>query len=116
MLISNSDEARCDSLRTMRDGLLKSIVWGETASHTSRYCQLESFLHLTHLGLVWPIQCVRSVVTHRIEKPVTSLLATGDVRGNENPLLVAFHALFVREHNRLAKQVGREELLDLFIL
>ncbi|ELS01276.1 heme peroxidase family protein [Xenococcus sp. PCC 7305] len=36
----------------------------------------------------------------------TSLFVAGDIRSNENSVLVAMHTLFVREHNRLA------ELLD----
>ena len=29
----------------------------------------------------------------------------GDIRANENPLLLAFHTLFVREHNRLCDEI-----------
>jgi hypothetical protein len=36
--------------------------------------------------------------------PLSQLFLTGDVRGNENVLLVAIETLFVREHNRLADQ------------
>jgi hypothetical protein len=32
----------------------------------------------------------------------------GDVRANENPLLIAFHTLFVREHNRMCDQLKEE--------
>ena len=34
----------------------------------------------------------------------TKLFVAGDIRANENPLLLAFHTLFVREHNRLCDQ------------
>jgi peroxidase len=33
------------------------------------------------------------------------LFLTGDVRGNENPALQSFHTLFMREHNRKAREV-----------
>src|SRR6202011_2516467 len=36
------------------------------------------------------------------------LFLTGDVRGNENVLLVSIETLFVREHNRLADQFAAE--------
>ena len=34
------------------------------------------------------------------------LFVAGDVRANENPLLLSFHLLFVREHNRLCDELA----------
>ncbi|GJM36319.1 MAG: hypothetical protein DHS20C18_53200 [Saprospiraceae bacterium] len=33
----------------------------------------------------------------------------GDVRANENPLLLSFHTLFMREHNRLCDKLAHEQ-------
>ncbi|MEZ5057509.1 MAG: peroxidase family protein [Saprospiraceae bacterium] len=35
----------------------------------------------------------------------TRLFVAGDVRANENPLLLSFHTLFVREHNRICDEL-----------
>lgn len=41
--------------------------------------------------------------------PESGQFVTGDVRANENPELLAIHALFLREHNRLAQAIAAAE-------
>jgi hypothetical protein len=36
----------------------------------------------------------------------TKLYVAGDIRANENPLLIAFHTIFVREHNRICDKIS----------
>jgi hypothetical protein len=38
-------------------------------------------------------------------RSLTKLYVAGDVRANENPLLIGMHTLFVREHNRLCDEL-----------
>lgn len=38
-------------------------------------------------------------------RSLTRYFVAGDVRANENPLLLSFHVLFVREHNRLCAEL-----------
>lgn len=39
----------------------------------------------------------------------TKLFVAGDIRANENPLLLTFHTIFVREHNRLCDELKIED-------
>ena len=40
--------------------------------------------------------------------PTSSIFVTGDIRGNENLELTALQTLFVRNHNRLARELQQE--------
>lgn len=50
----------------------------------------------------------RDPVAPHMEDPIRNGIkhfVTGDVRANENPLLITFHTLFAREHNRICDDI-----------
>jgi hypothetical protein len=79
-VLYGSDPARAAALRTFAGGHLKTSAGGLMPFDT--------------FGLP------EENDTHQF--PNSQLFLTGDVRGNENVLLVSIETLFVREHNRLA--------------
>jgi hypothetical protein len=81
-VIYGSDAARAAALRTFAGGHLKTSAG--------------NLLPFNTFGLP------EANDTHVF--PGNQLFLTGDVRGNENVLLVGIETLFVREHNRLADQ------------
>lgn len=90
--VYGSDIERANWLRSFEDGKLKvssgnllpfNTIDGEFESEIDPYApELANDVGLT-----------------------TPLFEAGDVRCNENPLLTAFHTLFVREHNRLCDEL-----------
>ncbi len=81
--IYGSDQERNDYLRSGSDGLL-NVSDGDLLPFAD-----ESFAN-----------------DNPTRQDPSSLFAAGDVRANENSALASIHTLFVREHNRLARELA----------
>lgn len=93
--IYGSDEFRASWLRTYENGQLKTsagnlLPWNTT---TGEFNDPKD-----------PMAPFMADDTRSNSK----LFVAGDIRANENPLLIAFHTLFVREHNRKAAKLKSE--------
>lgn len=86
-MIYGSDPARAAALRTFRNGLLKTSDG--------------NMLPLNTNGL--PNQNDAHIA------PDNELFLAGDVRSNENVELTSMHTLFLREHNRIASALHRQD-------
>lgn len=90
--VYGSDESRANWLRSYQDGKLKTslgnlLPWNTTTGEFN-----DAIDHSAP---------DMADDTHTL----TKYFVAGDVRANENPLLLSFHTLFVREHNRLCEEM-----------
>lgn len=86
--VYGSDEYRANWLRSKVDGKLK-VSKGNLLPWNTMDGEFNS-----NVDLAAPFMADD---THSL----TKMYVAGDIRANENPLLISFHTLFVREHNRL---------------
>jgi peroxidase len=92
--IYGSSPTVADAMRTFADGLLKTSPGNMLPYNNSTYFTADQ---LTTLNMANDSGAVDS----------TQLFATGDRRGNENLELTTLETLFVRNHNLLASELGR---------
>lgn len=95
-MIYGNDLERADWLRTFELGKLR------TSQDVSNTGQLLPWNTITgnHNNTVIDFNAPD------MESGESKYFVTGDVRANENPLLLSLHTLFVREHNRLCDQLA----------
>ncbi len=101
-MVYGSTEERADWLRTFEDGKMKMAK--KTGS-------TENLLPWNTLSGEFNDAIDFSPAARMADdtRTLTKYFVAGDVRANENPLLIAIHTLFVREHNRLC-----DELIELY--
>jgi hypothetical protein len=97
---SDNPREQPNTITAFLDG---SVIYG---SDPARAAALRTFLggHLkTSAGNLLPFDSFALPEANDTGQfPLSQLFLTGDVRGNENVLLVTIETLFVREHNRVA--------------
>ena len=90
--VYGSDQQRADWLRSFEDGKLKTstgnlLPWNTLDGEYDSEIDPDAPHMDDAVGMA------------------TRLFVAGDIRANEQPLLIGFHTLFVREHNRLCDEL-----------
>lgn len=91
-VIYGSDEERAHALRTFKNGMMKTS--GKSSDPRQQ---------------LLPLFDPKSGLENEGADRNVTLFIGGDVRVNEQLTLTAFHILFVREHNWLARKIRRHE-------
>ncbi len=86
--VYGSDQERADWLRTFSDGKMKTSTYNLLPWNTFTG------------NFATPVDWDSPLMDDGVQLSSYHFVA-GDPRANENPLLIAFHTVFVREHNRL---------------
>jgi len=84
-MVYGSNDERADALRTFKNGKLLTTAGGKLPSFNTPGLENDNAIGL----------------------PADKLFLAGDLRANEQVNLTAVHALFVREHNRLADLIKK---------
>ena len=100
-MVYGSSFERAEWLRTKEDGKLKVsrgnlLPWNTTTGEFNDP-ELRSTLDSEAYGM------------DNDASSSTKLFVAGDRRANENPLLISFHTLFVREHNRICDELKEQD-------
>ncbi len=90
--IYGSDSARAAALRTFSGGLLKTTDGPD--------------------GELMPYNTGGFENGNAFRAPANTLFLAGDVRANEQLGLIVMHTLWVREHNRLAREIAESEFYN----
>lgn len=90
--VYGSDEARANWLRSFEGGKLR-VSAGNLLPYNTTTGEFDAPVDHDAPEMDNPVRLT------------DKLFVAGDARANENPLLTAFHTLFVREHNRLCDEL-----------
>lgn len=93
--VYGSDEIRAYWLRTFQGGKLKTSA-GNLLPYNTFNSEYDTPVDPNAPAMAMPFPFV------------SKRFVAGDVRANENPLLLSLHTLFVREHNRLCDELAAD--------
>ncbi|MBX3170723.1 MAG: peroxidase [Candidatus Eremiobacteraeota bacterium] len=85
-----------------------SMVYGSNAKRAGALRTHQGGRLLTGEGDNLPFNTMGLPNDNDVHAPPESLTVAGDVRSSENPVLLALHTVFMREHNRWAEELARK--------
>ena len=109
-LFSTNPREQINEITAFIDG---SGIYGSNKEHADWLRRFEGGQLKTSVGNLLPYNTIDGQFDSAIDPTApemdnatgseTKLFVSGDIRANENPFLLAFHTLFMREHNRIVE-------------